>query len=190
MHPFRQFINRYVSLKTSEWLLIEEKISVFRVEKGEHLLREGQICRYLYFLEKGLLRYYIQKDGIDITKFFTDAPYAFTSQLSFIKRIASSENIEAIEDSIIWSIPLEAANELLSLPIWSEFIRKLILEVQGYIEELLTDSQTKTAQDRYSILLHENPSFIQRIPQKYIASYLGIEPQSLSRIRKKLTYKS
>lgn len=190
MHPFQQFINRYVSLKPSEWLQIEEKISMSHIEKGELLLREGQICRYLYFLEKGLLRYYIQKDGIDITKFFTDAPYAFTSQLSFIKRVASSENIEAIEDSIIWSISLEVANELLSLPAWSEFIRKLILEVQAYIEEILTDTQTKTAQDRYLVLLHKNPLFIQRIPQKYIASYLGIEPQSLSRIRKKLAYKS
>lgn len=190
MHPFHQFINQYVSLKTSDWLQIEEKISMSHIEKGEHLLREGQICRYLYFLEKGLLRYYIQKDGNDITKFFTDAPYTFTSQLSFIKRVASGESIEAIEDSIIWSISLDAANELLSIPAWSEFIRKLILEVQGYIEEILTDTQTKTAQERYSILLQKNPFLIQRIPQKYIASYLGIEPQSLSRIRKKLAYKS
>lgn len=189
MHPFRHFIEKYVSLNSTDWLQIEQHIQLANIKKGEIILREGQICRHLYFLEKGLLRYYIQKNGLDITKFFTDAPYTFTSQLSFTQRSAATENIEALEDSIIWSMTLDEANDLLSLPSWSTFIRKLLLEVQGYIEEILTEIQTVTAQERYARFIQNNSSLLIRIPQKHIASYLGIEPQSLSRIRKKMMSK-
>ena len=151
------------------------------------LLQEGKICRHLYFLEKGLLRYYFDKEGLEITKYFTTAPYMFTPQTSFSQTIPATESIQAIENSIVWMMKREDAYRLLEIPSWSEFIRKLIQQVQIYTEEILRDLQTETAENRYRSMLINEPEMVQRIPLKYLASYLGIAPQSLSRIRKKLT---
>lgn len=186
MDTFRQFIENYTILPDKDW----EKISVcFEkriIEKDEIILQEGKICRYLYFIESGLLRYFINKDGKDITKFFTEAPYCFTSQVSFTAAKPTTENIQAIEKSIIWQTTLQQANDLLELKSWNTFIRKLIQEVQYYTEEILQEIQTETAENRYKKMIETNPQLLQRVPLKYLASYFGIAPQSLSRIRKKI----
>lgn len=187
MHPLRQFIENYTPLTNNEWDMILKKFKPKSFKKGELILRENEVCRSLYFLEKGLMRYYINKDGDEVTKFFTEAPYAFTSQYSFTSGKSSNENIEVLEDALVWEISLSKANELLEIKAWSTFIRKLIQEVQFHTEQILEELQTQTAEDRYFKLLDNNPKLIQRISLKHLASYLGIAPQSLSRIRKKIT---
>lgn len=186
MQALRRFIENYVSLTDSDWNTIFHFFEQRIIEKDEIVLNEGKICRHLYFLESGLMRYFIVKDGTEVTKFFTDAPYCFTSQLSFTSEKPATESIQAIEQSIIWQITLQEANNLLELKSWSTFIRKLIQEVQFYTESILQELQTETAEYRYSKMLINNSSFVQRIPLKYLASYFGIAPQSLSRIRKKI----
>lgn len=156
------------------------------VAKGTLLLEEGKTCKHLYFLEKGLLRFFVWKDGLDITKYFTDVPYVFTSQKSFNQQIPAQESIETLEDSIIWQMSYEDANRLLELKSWSTFIRLLVQEVQTYTEEILEALQTQTAEQRYKMLLQQDADLVQRVPLKHLASYLGIAPQSLSRIRKKM----
>jgi CRP-like cAMP-binding protein len=152
-------------------------------------LQEGEICKYLYFLETGLLRFFINKDGNEITKFFTNAPYCFTSQVSFNNEKPATENIQAIEKSIIWQITLQQTNELFELKSWSTFARKIIQEVQFFTEEILEEIQSETAEFRYEKMLKNDAELTNRIPLKYLASFLGIAPQSLSRIRKKLVEK-
>ena len=76
--------------------------------------------------------------------------------------------------------------DLLRLPGWSEFIRRLIQEVQGYTEDILEEAQQFTAEQRYAKLLAENSIILRKAPLKDVASYLGIAPQSLSRIRKRM----
>jgi CRP-like cAMP-binding protein len=186
LDTLRQFIEKYTSLPTDEWRQIFECCEKRIVEKGEIILEEGKVCRYLYFVESGLLRFYINKEGNDITKFFTDAPYFFTSQASFNSQKPATENIQAIEKCSIWQISHKQTNDLYRLKSWSDFARKIIQEVQFFTEEILEELQTETAEFRYEKMLKNSPSLIQRIPLKYLASYLGIAPQSLSRIRKKM----
>ncbi len=186
MDTFRQFIENYTILSDKDWQQIAVRFEKRILEKDEILLQEGKICRHLYFIESGLLRYFINKDGNDITKFFTEAPYCFTSQMSFIAEKPATENIQAIEQSVIWQTTLKQANELLELKSWNTFIRKLIQEVQYYTEEILQEIQTETAENRYKKMIETNPQLLQRVPLKHLASYLGIAPQSLSRIRKKM----
>jgi CRP-like cAMP-binding protein len=189
-HPFKKFIEEYVLLTDTEWIEIQKCIEPKWVRKGELILKEGTICKHLYFLEKGLLRFFTWKDGNDITKYFTEECYLFTSQKSFTKQQPSSENIETLEDSLIWQMTYDHAHALLSLPGWNTFIRKLIQEVQSYTEEILEDLQTRTAEDRYKIMLDNSSSLIQRVSLRHLASYLGIAPQSLSRIRKNMLHKN
>lgn len=186
-HPFRRFISTYTSLGAEDWDAIAGVIHRVHYPKNELILKEGEICRHLYFIESGLLRYFTVRDGEEVTKFFTEAPYTFTSQKSFMDKQRATESIQTIEPSIIWQLSFEDAHALLRIPPWNEFVRKLIQEVQFYTESLLLEMQTETAENRYRHLLEKRPEFVQRIPIKYLASYLGIAPQSLSRIRKQLT---
>ena len=186
MDAFRNFIQNYTTLTENDWIIISACFEKRIVEKGEIVLHEGKICRHLYFIESGLLRYFITKDGNDITKYFTEAPYCFTSQVSFTAEKPATENIQAIEKSIVWQTTLKQANDLLELKSWNTFVRKLIQEVQYFTEEILQEIQTETAENRYRKLIETNPQILQRVPLKYLASYFGIAPQSLSRIRKKI----
>lgn len=189
MRTLRQFIENYTTLSDKDWKQISVCFEKRVVEKDEILLQEGKICRHLYFIESGLLRYFINKEGNDITKFFTEAPYCFTSQVSFTAEKPATENIQAIEKSVVWQTTLKQANDLLELKSWNTFIRKLIQEVQYYTEEILQEIQTETAENRYIKMLEKQPQLVQRIPLKHLASYFGIAPQSLSRIRKKIVTK-
>lgn len=186
MEALRSFISHYTPVSEADWQQIARCFEAKVFEKEEIILQEGKICRHLYFIERGLLRYFIRKDGTDVTKFFTEAPYCFTSQVSFSTEKPANESIQALEKSLVWQTTLQQANELLELKSWNTFVRKLIQEVQFYTEKILQEIQTETAEQRYVKMLTQEGDFVQRIPLKYLASYLGIAPQSLSRIRKKI----
>ena len=190
MLAFRKFIENYTPLSDADWAAISACFQVKIVEKDAILLEEGKICRHLYFLESGLLRYFINKNGNEINKFFTEAPYCFTSQVSFNAEKPATENIQALEKSVVWQATSKEVNELLEFKSWNTFVRKLIQEVQFYTEEILEEIQTETAEQRYEKMLLNEPEFVQRVSLKHLASYLGIAPQSLSRIRKKIAEKS
>ena len=185
MHPFRNYVSGYTTLTDAEWKKIESCLSKNEYNKGDILLESGKVCKKLYFVEEGFLRFFLRLDGENVSKFFTEAPYCFTSQRSFTNDIPSEDNIEALEDSIVWEMSKKDAFELLEMLSWSEFVRKLIQEVQFNTEKILEDAQNSTAEERYVKMIEDNSSILTRAPLKDIASYLGIAPQSLSRIRKK-----
>jgi CRP-like cAMP-binding protein len=189
MHPFRQFIHNYTLLSNEDWAMIETHLVRMEVKKETILLQEGKICRHLYFLESGLLRFFILRNGNDVTKYFTDIPYCFTSIKSFEAQKPATESIETLEDTVLWAMTFESVQLLQKLPAWSTFSRKLVQEVQTYTDEILEDMQTETAENRYKKMLLGNDPLLQRVPLKHIASYLGIAPQSLSRIRKSVLTK-
>jgi CRP-like cAMP-binding protein len=184
MHPFRDFIHQYVTLSNEDWLQIVQHLELKSIKKDTIILEEGKICRHLYFLESGLLRFFILKNGNEITKYFTDIPYCLTSIKSFENQIPATENIETLEDTVLWAMTFESVQLLQKLIAWGTFTRKLIQEVQIYTDEILEDLQTETAENRYKKMLLNNDPLLQRVPLKHLASYLGIAPQSLSRIRK------
>jgi CRP-like cAMP-binding protein len=189
MHPFRQFIHNYTLFSNADWEIVEPYLVHIEVKKDTVLLQEGKICRYLYFLESGLLRFFILKNGNDITKYFTDVPYCFTSIKSFEAQIPATESIETLEDCVLWAITFDDVQTLQNLPAWNIFSRKLVQEVQTFTDEILEDIQTETAENRYKKMLFDNDPLLLRVPLKHIASYLGIAPQSLSRIRKSIIAK-
>jgi CRP-like cAMP-binding protein len=183
--PLRKFIENYTKLPDSDWQIIQFAFERREVAKNEILVAEGTICKYFFFLEKGLVRDFINSDGDDVTRFFTTAPYCFTSKNSFREQVPAQESIQALDDSVVWQTTFKQANELLSLKSWNEFVRKFLHEVQNHFEEELMEVKLKTAEQRYYILLEKYPVEVDKIPLKHLSSYLGIAPQSLSRIRKK-----
>jgi CRP-like cAMP-binding protein len=183
--PLRKFIENYTKLPDKDWQIILQAFERKEVAKNEILVAEGKICKYFFFLEKGLVRCFINNDGVDVTKFFTTAPYCFTSKTSFREQTPAQESIQALDDCVVWQTTFSQANELLELKSWNEFVRRFLHEVQNHFEEMLMEIRSKTAEQRYNELVEKYPVEIDKIPLKHLSSYLGIAPQSLSRIRKK-----
>jgi CRP-like cAMP-binding protein len=182
----REFIENYSKTNDNEWDRIETLFEKKIFNKNEIILEVGKVCRYFYFLESGLIRFYNYHDGNDITKTFTIAPYCFTSKISFRKQTESNEGIQALEKVIVWQIYYDDYKKLEGLNSWNIFIRKLLNEIQEFSEAFYLEIRTMTAEDRYKKILEEYPeNLIQKIPLKHLSSFLGIAPQSLSRIRKK-----
>lgn len=186
MDSIRSFVERYTVIPAGEWPHILAAFRRVEYKAGAYVLREGERCNHLSFLASGLLRYVVLRDGEEFNKFFTVAPYFYTSQQSFNDRTPARESIRAVEDSVAWSITYEENERLLQQPGWAAFGRAITQEVQFFTEEILTELQTETAADRYGKLLEKRPGLVARLPLKDLASYLGIAPQSLSRIRKKV----
>ncbi|MBC7920875.1 MAG: Crp/Fnr family transcriptional regulator [Ferruginibacter sp.] len=182
---FKNYITQKVPLTDSEWQLIDGLFKPKQLKGSELLLKEGAVCNHLYYVGTGLLRFFVWKDGTDRTKFFTFDNYLFTSQRSFSTREPATENIQAVADCSLLQITHADLQTLYEkVPNWRKFIQAVIQEVSHFTEEILTELQTETAESRYRKMLTAEPEMIQRIPLKYLASYLGIAPQSLSRIRK------
>lgn len=186
MLAFRKFIEQYAEVPEPDWQAISQAFERREFRKNELILDEGTICRYFYFLEEGLIRFFVLNDGDDLTKFFTSAPYCFTSKDSFRNQKPARESIQALEKTIVLQTTLKQANELLELKSWNTFTRKFVHEVQSHTEELLVKIKTETAETHYQNLVKQYPEIIQKIPLKHLSTFLGIAPQSLSRIRKKI----
>ncbi len=183
----RTFIGKYSRLPDTEWDIIRKAFIHRELMKNEILLEPGKVCRHFWFLEEGLIRFFILKDGLDITKTFTIAPYCFTAKASFRHQQSSQEGIQALERSIVWQMEHDRLTELSALYVWNDFLRNLTGEVQEFTEMIWMDTRIETAETRYKKMLDKYPpALIQKIPLRHIASFLGIAPQSLSRIRKKL----
>ena len=155
--------------------------------KNDYLLTKGKICRHLYFLEKGALRGYYDLDKKEITHWFAFENDFVTSFHSFITQQPSVENIQFLEGSIVWCISKEKLTALFNE--YHEIERLVRIAYEKYyirLEERFVGSQFKTASERYENLLHQSPHMLERVPLGYIASYLGISQETLSRIRGRL----
>lgn len=148
------------------------------------LLREGEVANTIYFIKKGCLREWFNKDGKDITFqfFFEGQPVASID--SFMNKTPSLFTIESIEQTTILSISKSDFEKLFnSYPEFKTGFQEFIFQRFRNYSELFLSRIKDTPQERYEDLLKNHPELIKRVPQHYIASFLGITPISLSRIR-------
>jgi CRP-like cAMP-binding protein len=154
------------------------------------LLQEGQVAKKAFMVEKGCLRACFNNNGKDITfQFFFENEFVASGE-SFRKNTPSFFTLETIEPSVLHWIYKKDLDKLVSdlnqLPEWRANLGNIVVERQWqYINHLLSFIRD-TPQQRYLNLLHEKPHIVQRVPLQYIATYLGITPVSLSRIRKRI----
>jgi CRP-like cAMP-binding protein len=177
-------INLYHSLSAAAKEALENCFQKIMLAKNDYLLTEGQVCRHLYFLEKGALRGYYNLDGKEITHWFGFENDFVTSFHSFITQEPAVENIQLIEGCIIWSISKEELTDLFNR--FHEIERLVRIVYEKYyirLEERFVNAQFKTARELYENLLKQTPHISERVPLGCIASYLGISQETLSRIR-------
>jgi CRP-like cAMP-binding protein len=162
-----------------------DKLEPLTVAKGDHVLKEGQVCRHLGFIESGIVMYYRVYDGVEIpTDFAVEAEW-MGSLNSFTNKTPADLSIKALEDTRI--LRLSAVNFEKIYQLQPRFIK-----LKDYYTELSFISHTRhtadlamlNAKQRYEKFVKDKKDLINRVPQYYIAAYLGIKPQSLSRLRK------
>lgn len=185
MNSLKLFIEKYTDLPTKDWELIENSFERKEIMKDGLILTEGKICKYFYFLEEGLVRFYINHDGEELTTYFVEAPYCFSDKESLHHKIPAKVNIQTLSECILWQTSIDKIQELSKLASWEQFTKNLIREITEYIEQLMITNKIQSAESRYLKLLESHPDLPERVPLKYLAGFLGIAPQSLSRIRKK-----
>ena len=169
----------------------EEKFigSVFKLKhfaKGEHFLLAGDVCREAAFIESGVFRFYINTDERDATYYFAAEKEFICDYPSFLGQRPSDRNIQALEPAEIYSISFDDLQRFYRKVVSGERFGRLIAEeiFVDSIQQLASFYADKPAV-RYQNFVHRFPQLVQRLPQYYIASYVGIEPQSYSRIRRR-----
>lgn len=162
------------------------------VNKNELLLRAGEVCKGTYFVEKGLLRMYsIDKNGKEHIIQFAPEKWLISDRSSLYFNEKSDYYIEAVEESQVLILDTDFFTNInLHFPNTSEnndlLLQKHIRNLQNRVNSLLSD----TAEERYLDFIRMYPDILQRVPQWMVASYLGITPESLSRVRKELARKN
>jgi CRP-like cAMP-binding protein len=155
------------------------------IRKGDHFLNLGQVSRYIAFIDSGLMVHYSLHDGVEIPCNFSLEGDWMGSLKSLTSGSPTEVAIKALEDSWIREISAEHLQHLFHLsPRWLLFKNHLVQIVFFDITQHNADLAMLDAKARYYKFMRENPELINRVPQYYIAAYLGIKPQSLSRIRK------
>ncbi|AOR27408.1 transcriptional regulator, Crp/Fnr family [Formosa sp. Hel1_33_131] len=171
-------------------MVFSESFIVKHYNKGEYLLKADDLCDYVGFVDKGFFTFFYLIEGVQhIRGFFF--PNEFISNYScFLLENKSKFNIQALEDSSVTLIHRDALfRSYKKLPKVQELSRNIVENLYIEVSEKYESFFLKTAEERYLELINSRPTIIQRIPQYMIASYLGITPEGLSRIRKRLAKK-
>lgn len=179
--------SRFSPLSEEEAIAIKESMIIEHFAKGTYLLKEGQTQVDTYLVLKGCIREFIDKDGEErTTNFFTEDQWVI-SLGNFNPQSSTENNLICAEDSSVMVGNEKSAQDIFKKHPRFETISRMVMET--YFSEqrdLLISYFTNTPEERYLTVLKTRPDLLQRIPQYQLASYIGVKPESLSRIRKRI----
>jgi len=159
------------------------------VAKGTLLEKAGKVPQYHNFIVSGHMRnYYVNEKGEEVTNDLNEGPRFFTSYQHFVHQTASNECLECITDCEILRISKADADRTYQTSYTQkDYTIKLFQQIQEEYRERIDDLANLTAEQRYLKFIKKSPNIVRNVPLKYIASYLGIKPESLSRIRREIS---
>ncbi len=183
-------IGEYITLSESEIELVDSLFNAEVYRANEVILEEGAVCNKLWFIEKGLVRFSINAEGEERSFVFRNEGHFISEIEGFIRRMPATKSIVAIEDCLLYSITEARMQQFYQMVRQGDRFGRLLIE-QIFVAAVahIVSFYTETPEQRYLKLMSQNRDFIQRIPQYHIASFLGVKPQSLCRIKKRLLTK-
>jgi len=180
-------LNKFIKLSGVELDALHERVWVRKIEQHVVLVDETNVADHIMFVRKGYLRTYFDKDGDEITRDISSVNSFFTALTSFITKKPSFEIVSTITDCEVLMIGRDDLNYLYQHHSnWQMIGRRIVEEMFVRSQKRIYSLLTKSAEERYLKLMHEKPDVLQNVPLQYIASYLGITSQSLSRLRRKI----
>ncbi len=184
MNELLTFLNSIYPLSQSAREYLMQNLKEIQIPKKKFLLKEGSICHNIYFVENGLLRCFYTKNDKEINSWFMKEHDVIFSVESFLNQTPSNENIQVLEDSLLYYIGYQELQYLYNQCPELNFIGRVVTEEYYKLsEQRLYSLRMQKADERYNFMMNHFPHIILRVPSKYIASYLGITEETLSRIR-------
>lgn len=186
-----KYIRSFQLLTDDEIKLIIDSTNYQSFKKGHILLEEGQISKKCYFILEGCIREFYLKDGIEKSTAFHIEGDSVSSFSSAVNNIPSRHYMVCAEDCMLTVSDQNLENEMCEkIPRLRSIILEETEKITGKKQDELADFITSTPEERYINLINEKPNLFNRVPQHQIASFLGVTPESLSRIRKRILSKS
>jgi putative transcriptional regulator, crp/fnr family len=182
------YLKQYAPLTAEAERDLTTMVQSLHKKKGSFLVKEGQAISSFFLLTKGLVRSFYRKGTTEITQWFSIEGENVAATHSLYDQQPSHEYIECLEDCDFLYLAGSDINALCERHnCFNTLYRKLIEEYCKIIENRLFSMQTMSAQERYLLLLKQRPQLVQRVPLGYIASYLGISQETLSRVRERIS---
>jgi len=184
-------ISRYIQLTKEETEYFSSLLKEKKLRRKQYLLQEGDICRHENFVVQGCLRtYHIDSKGQEHIVQFAVEDWWIGDMYSFLTQKPSRYAIDALEDSVVLSIEKKSMDELyIKVPKFEKFYRHLLQNAFIALQERITSNISETGEERYRKFQLKYSKIEERVPQRMIASFLGLTPESLSRIRRQFTDK-
>ena len=185
----RKVLKSDCGISDAEFTEFVSLVTVIDLAKNEFLFREGEIDHYLAFVHRGCLRYYlVDRAGDEHTVYFALENWWVGDMDSFFNAKPTLYYLQALEPAHLYALSRENFQHALdTIPAFNEFFKLKTRQSYAVMQRRFVEQNAETAEEKYLRLLRAQPGIFQRVPQYLIASYLGIKPQSLSRIRKKIS---
>lgn len=190
MYSFKKYVETIGPISEKDWRLFSSFLEKRVFAKKSSLLKEGETENYISFIEKGKVRLFISKEEEekDITFGFCFQGEFVSAYDSFLTQSASQYEVEALSDTVLWSISYPHLQEVYRSTTtgntMGRFIAERLFLLKSKREQSLLNESSK---QRYLNIFKDRPHLLEQIPLKYIASYIGVTPQALSRIRKRIS---
>lgn len=181
-------VSRHIALTEREVELFKSVMQFKSLKKRQFLLRSGEVARYENFVVKGLVRNYtIDKSGYEHVGMFAMEDWWVSDLYSFLTQTPGNQNIDALEDTEIIQIEKGDIERLyVEVPKFERFFRILLQNAYVANQQRILASISLTAEEQYLAFIRKYPSLEQRVPQHQVASYLGMSPETISRIRRSM----
>jgi CRP-like cAMP-binding protein len=183
----RKFISQFIAFTEDEWQPHQSALVRRWIKKGDYLLHAGQVCNHVSFINTGCFRVFHEHQQAEFTTYFAFENEYVTDYSSFLTRKPSLDNIVALEDAEVLQLGYDHMQKFYEqYPVWQKFGRLIAEHIFLMLAERSKDLQRKTPEELYLLMMNSQVKILDRVPLKYIASYLGITPEALSRIRKRI----
>ncbi len=180
----RELARRYSTMTHDELDILESVLVPQKVMKGEMILKEGDVCKSIIYIHKGLLREFYFKNNKEVTEYLAVEGTIMMSIESLFREIPSLLQIEALETSVIYELPKKKLEEVALHNVNIQILYRKILEESLILSQVHADLvRFESAENRYRRMCKLTPQVILRAPLVYIASYLQMTPETLSRVR-------
>lgn len=180
----RELARRYSTMTHDELDVLESILVPMKFQKGEIILKEGDVCDRIYWVAKGLVRQFYYKNGKELTEYMTTENNIVMSIESLFKEEPSRQQIQALEPTILYGLPKNHLEREAVRNVNIQMLYRKILEESLIISQIHADMlRFESAQERYAKLVKRSPQLVLRAPLVYIASYLQMTPETLSRVR-------
>ena len=180
----RELARKYSTMTHEELDVLESILVPMKFAKGEMILSEGEVCENIYYIERGLIRQFYFKNGKQITEHLGEDRTVFMCIESLFREEATKLQVEAIEPTTVYALPKLRLEQVALHNVNIQILYRKILEESLIISQVHADLvRFETAQDRYKKMCKLSPQVILRAPLVYIASYLQMTPETLSRVR-------